>query len=122
MQCREITGTTVLVMEEVHENTGAEMYKNLDNSGQTRLWHTSVTMRTDASIQRVTTIVVGRPNTYVDYRRRSLRLEMPRTSQQRILINDLNYHQHKIQITQELPLRDYQKRIYFCCLRKMNAL
>ena len=69
------------------------------------------TIRNDASIQLVATSVDDQPR--LSTRRRSMQLQMSRTSLQRILTKDLKYHPYKIQLTQELHPTDYQKRLDF---------
>lgn len=69
------------------------------------------TVRTDVSIQAVSISVADRPTTST--RKRSTQLTMSRRSLQRILKEDLKYHPYKIQLTQELQLTDYQKRLDF---------
>ncbi|KAF2366556.1 Protein of unknown function DUF4817 [Trinorchestia longiramus] len=69
------------------------------------------TVRTYVSIQAVSESVADRPTTST--RKRSPQLTMSRRSLQRILKEDLKYHPYKIQLTQELQLTDYQKRLDF---------
>ncbi|KAF2360319.1 Protein of unknown function DUF4817 [Trinorchestia longiramus] len=69
------------------------------------------TVRTYVSIQAVSESVADRPTTST--RKRFTQLKMSRRYLPRILKEDLKYHPYKIQLTQELQLMDYQKRLDF---------
>ncbi|KAG0438929.1 hypothetical protein DMUE_2787 [Dictyocoela muelleri] len=68
-------------------------------------------VKTEVSTRAVSISVADRPTTST--RKRYTQFTMSRRSLQRILKEDLKYHPYKIQLTQELQLTDYQKRLDF---------